>query len=337
MTKKAEIRLGYACINETLKKKSVSVNRSCIQRTREANTVKWLFNEKILPNLRDVLKICKWNEAHGIRLYRMSSDMFPHFTNPKTERYTLEKAKPILEKIGRYARRHGHRLTFHPGQFTQLGSPNEQVFEKSVADLKMHADIMEAMGLDKHSVIVLHGGGVYTRTKNYTFEQYQEYKQVALNRIKKRFPTIPKYIRNRIVFENCEKCYSVTDLLPLCQELNVPLVLDTHHHYCYERYYEPRRAITNTNYIPQPQKPLKKLIPHILATWDRRGIRPKFHISDSKNNTSYDPDDRIEPNSHHEYVNRIPKELRNIHKFGCCQLDIMVEAKAKELAVLRLM
>lgn len=339
--KHAFIRLGYACINMTLGgngrgKNRICVNRTCIKRTRLANTDDWLFAEKIRPNFVDLLRILKWNEANGIRVYRMSSDMLPHYTNPDTPSYSLDPIRPLLKEIGDYAREHRHRLTFHPGQYTQLGSPTKSVYEKSVADLIMHADIMQAMGLDRHSVIVLHGGGIYMRGNTYTRNQLLSAKRVVLDRIRARFPKLPKYVRDRIVLENCEKCYSVTDLLPLCEDLNIPLVLDTHHHACYELYYERRREITNPAYKSKPQAPLAELIPRILQTWQRRDIRPKFHLSESRNNADYDTGDRIEPNSHHDYVYTIPDELHNIHLLGCPRLDIMIEAKCKDLAVQRL-
>ena len=91
--------------------------------------------------------------------------MFPHYTNIKhieeKDRYTLDFAKKDLARIGRIAIEGGHRITMHPGQYNVVGSPHESVFIKTCVDLKMHADILDMMGLDMNSILVVHGGGTY--------------------------------------------------------------------------------------------------------------------------------------------------------------------------------
>ena len=69
-------------------------------------------------NAVDLLKLLEWNEANKIKFMRISSEMFPFASHDKWG-YGLEYAKAELEKVGEYAKEHGHRLTTHPGQFTQ--------------------------------------------------------------------------------------------------------------------------------------------------------------------------------------------------------------------------
>jgi len=300
----ANIRLGYACINETLKKQEgICVSRSCTQSTFATKGAKHAIN-LALDNLENVLRVLKWNTKNGIFLYRMSSDMFPHMTNPKFLKkdmkyvYDIENFRSICVKIGKYARRHGHRLTFHPGQFNVVGTPRADIFEKTCRELGLHADIMDMMELDKDSVMVVHGGGIYGDKKS------------TIKRWIKQFFKLPANVQKRLVIENCENSYSPLDMLKISRGTGCPVVFDTHHYDCY----------ILKNKLPHPSKFLQE----ILETWSDRGIKPKFHISQQ------DPDKRI--GAHSAYITEIPDYL-----FMDDEIDLMVEAKAKELAVLKLL
>lgn len=61
--------------------------------------------------------------------------MFPFASHPE-HGYSLEFADEELNAVGRAARESGMRLTSHPGQFTQLGSPRDVVVENAFRDLK---------------------------------------------------------------------------------------------------------------------------------------------------------------------------------------------------------
>lgn len=309
-------RLGYACINlsiqedETIPKKSRScVNRSCIAKT---------FREKgpehaiglARQNLQNVLKVLEWNEKEGIRLYRMSSDMFPHLTNPEFIQgnrnddfsYSLDHFERELKAIGEFARRHQHRLTFHPGQFNQIGAWRPEVFTKTIRDLQAHAEILDRLNCDQNSVMVIHGGGTYGN-KNETIERWVH-----------QFHQLPNQVQNRIVIENCERGYNYRDMLNLSKQIGRPVVFDTHHHDCYSRSVEP---------LPDPSS----FLPEIVDTWSRLGLRPKFHISEQA------PNKRT--GAHSDYVEIIPQYLLDLLDQGT-DLDLMIEAKAKDKAVLHL-
>ena len=86
--------------------------------------------------------------------------MFPYASH-ETYGYSLEYCAPLLAQVGALAKRYGHRLTMHPGQFTQLGSPRESVVRSSIRELEYHAEMLDRMGVDQDGVMIIHGGGVY--------------------------------------------------------------------------------------------------------------------------------------------------------------------------------
>jgi len=145
--------------------------------------------------------------------------MFP-FASHKIHGYDLVYARAELKAAGDLARKYGHRLTAHPGQFTQLASPRPDVIDASVRELEYHCQMMRYMELDKDSVMIIHMGGVYG-DKEGTLDRFRENYRTRLT----------DEMRARLVLENDEMCYSPDDLLPVCDELGIPLVLDYHHNW----------------------------------------------------------------------------------------------------------
>lgn len=307
------VRLGYACINTyiqddpgLIKRLRPSVNKSCVAKTFREKGAEYAAS-LARGNLETVLKVLEWNENQGIRLYRMSSDMFPHITNPEfldgnKYSYPLEQFDDLFKKIGKYARKYNHRLTFHPGQFNQVGAKNPKVFQNTLRDLSAHAEILDRIGCGPESVLVVHGGGTYND------------KETTIKRWVKQFEQLPKNVRNRLVIENCERQYNYKDMLKLSRLIDRPIVFDTHHHDCFSK------AITR---LPDPST----FLPKIIKTWTKHGIRPKFHISEQA------PDKKL--GAHSAFVKVIPQYLLDLIEQGQ-QIDLMIEAKAKEQAVLYL-
>lgn len=121
-----------------------------------------------------------------------SSGMFP-FASHETYGYSLAYCATLLAEVGALAEKYGHRLTAHPGQYTQLGSPREAVVRSSIRDLEYHCEMLDLMGVGPDGVIVIHGGGVYG-DKEATLARIKETIRVAL----------PKNVRDRLVLENDE-------------------------------------------------------------------------------------------------------------------------------------
>ncbi len=305
MSKNKSIQLGLCCLNITLReqKPTVFASRGMIIRTIKEKGIDEL-KSRIRQNVLDVLTMMDWNEKNGIKVFRLSSMMFPHKTNPAVDDYDYDFVKDILKQIGEKSKKYNQRLTFHPGQYNVVGTPNPKVFQKTIEDLKYHADVLDLMGLDNNSVMVVHGGGLYGNkeaTKKRWCEQYMK---------------LPENVRNRLVLENCEKCFSIQDCLDISDEINIPVVFDTHHYTCYNQLH-PDETLQPADYY----------IPLILETWARRGIKPKFHVSEQGSGRC---------GHHSDYIEVIPEYLLEIpEKYGV-HIDIMIEAKKKELAIFKL-
>lgn len=268
------------------------------------------INIRALQNVRDISKLIKWNYDHHIHCLRLSSDIFPHFTNlthiEEKDRYTLDFAKEELIKVGQLAKKLNHRLTFHPGQFNVVGTPREDVFIKTCYELKMHADIFDIMGLDYNSILVVHGGGVYGD------------KEKTIDRWISNFKLLPQNVQKRLVLENDEKNFSVIDCLRVSKEIGIPVVLDNHHYNCYKLYHPTEKFESIETYIGP-----------IIETWLKLGRRPKFHLSEQNN-------DKRHVGAHSDYIKTFPQYYLDIPKKYNTGVDIMVEAKAKESAILDL-
>ena len=304
------IQLGLCCLNTTLRtqKPTVFASRSIILRTLHEQGVDFL-KEKILQNLQDLLVMIEWNEQHGIKVFRLSSGLFPHKSNVRAQDYSLDFAQELLTQIGSLAKKYNQRLTFHPGQYNVIGSPHEKVVESTTRDLLYHAEVLDALQAPPDSVMVIHGGGTYG-DKEATKERWCE------NYLK-----MPDPIRRRLVLENCEKNFSIEDCLEISEKVHVPVVFDTHHYTCYNILHPTTSEFTNTI------KPAEEYIARILATWTRRHLKPKFHVSEQGSGKC---------GHHSDYIEEIPEYLLEIpEKYGI-EIDIMIEAKKKELAIFRL-
>lgn len=263
-----------------------------------------ILKEKIIQNLKDTLIMMDWNEQNGIKVFRLSSELFPHKSNNKAESYEYDFALDLLKEIGIKAKLYNQRITFHPGQYNVIGTPKEDVFKNTIADLSYHADLLDLMNMNENSVIVIHGGGVY---KN---------KEETIDRWCKQFYLLPENVRRRLVLENCEKNFSIEDCLKVSEMINIPVVFDTHHFECYKLLHPNEKFDEPDIYIHA-----------ILETWWRRGIKPKFHVSEQgKGRTGH----------HSDFIEIIPDYLLEIPEKFACDIDIMIEAKLKEQAIFKL-
>ena len=299
------IQLGLCCLNTQLRdqKPTVFASRKMIVRSINEKGIE-LLKHLITQNLKDIITMMQWNEDNGIKVFRLSSELFPHKSNPKVEDYSLDFAVDLLKDIGDLSRKLNQRLTFHTGQYNVIGSPNDKSFKQTIRDLKYHADVLDLMGMDQNSVMVIHGGGIYGN------------KIKTLDRWCEQFKLLPDNVQRRLVIENCEKCFSVEDCLYVSEKLNIPVVFDTHHFEC-----------DNKLHPDETLKYPEEYIQEILETWARRGIKPKFHVSEQGKG-------RI--GHHSDYVEEIPEYLLEIPSIYGVEIDIMIEAKMKEQAIFKL-
>ena len=252
-------------------------------------------------NARSLLEAVKTVRRLHIGAFRIMSPLFPRMTHPDVG-YKLDDL-PDGETISRqlcnvrsFARLHNIRLSFHPDQFVVLSSPHPVVVANSIRELEYQAWLAEAVGAD---VINLHAGGVYGD------------KVTALQRFCRVFPDLPDGVRSRLTLENDDMSYTVSDLLPVCDKITVPLVYDVHHHRC------------NPDGLS-----IEEATRLAAATWQRLGREQYCHLSSPR--SGWGGGD-VKP--HADYIN--PSDLPSCWRELNMTVDI--EAKAKELAVLRLM
>jgi len=260
-----------------------------------------------LANARDIVKMLRWNDRYGIKFLRLSSEMFP-FASHEEYGYKLAPfASKTLAEVGKVAAELGHRLTTHPGQFTQLGSPRKQVIDNALRDLAYHTELLSLLKLppqqNRDAVMILHLGGVFGD------------KAATLDRFRENYKGLSQGVKDRLVLENDDVGWSVHELLPLCEELNIPMVLDFHHN----------NIIFDAGHMREGTKDILELFPRIIATWKRKNITPKMHYSEPTPAAITGRQRR----KHNPRVATLPP----------CppDMDLMIEAKDKEQAVFELM
>jgi UV DNA damage endonuclease len=292
------MKLGYACINMSMGKK-VTTNRTMVKRTFEARGMDYV-SELALLNAKDIIRILEWNRLNGITFFRLSSALIPWGDQlDLTQLKDYKEIKRELKKAGDFAKFWGIRITSHPGPFNVLVSPNESVVLKTIADLELHGKVFDMMGLEKspYNKINIHCNGVYGD------------KISAMMRFCENFKRLSPSVRKRLTIENDDKAsmYSVKDLMFIHNIIGIPIVFDYHHHkFC-------------TGDLSE-EMALKLAV----STWPK-SITPVVHYSESK--SLHENNTKIKDQAHSDYINRIP----NTYGYD---VDIMVEAKAKELAIL---
>jgi UV DNA damage endonuclease len=232
----------------------------------------------------------------GIGAFRVNSQVLPLATHPITG-YSLEQLDPsgaiagAFEWAGALAQAYDVRLSLHPDQFVVLNSEREPVVRSAVEELELQARVAEMIGAD---VIVLHGGGAAGGVP------------AAIERLDRGLDRLSPPVRERLAFENDDRCFTPHSLLPLCQRSGVPLVYDVHHHRCLGDGLSVEEATELA-----------------FATWGDR--EPYAHISSPKCGWT-----SPNPRAHADYID--PDDFPDAWQGRTMTID--VEAKAKERAVL---
>ena len=302
-------KIGYACISMQLSyptkygnkprgTQPITTNRSMIRRTFDEKGVDYA-SELCLQNVKDLHQLIQWNIVNGYDFYRLSSDMAPWKTEYEWDDLKdIDEIKKWFHSAGTMAKTHGVRLTAHPGPFNVLVSPNEQVVENTIKDLTIHGDEFDMMGLSRtpYNKLNIHCNGVYGD------------KLSAMDRFCKNFERLPESVQTRLTVENDDKAsmYSVKDLMYIHERIGIPIVFDYHHHKFCTGDLSEREALELA-----------------ISTWPD-DIVPVVHYSEYRSKEQLD--ESIRPQAHSDYV------IDYIDTYGH-NVDIMVEAKHKELAV----
>ena len=295
------MNLGYACINMTLgsQKPKITTNRGMIKKTFLERGLNYA-GELSLKNVEDLFNILKWNNKHNIRIFRLSSDIFPWASEYGIENLpNYKEIEVILIKCGMYAQKKNIRLTAHPGPFNVLVSPRADVVDNTIIDLEIHGKMFDMLCLSRspYNKINIHCNGVYVD------------KISAMNRFCTNFTSLSDSVQKRLTVENDDKAsmYSVKDLMFIYDRIGIPIVFDYHHHKF------------NSGGLSE-----KEALEMAISTWPN-GVKPIVHYSESKR--LHESDMLIKEQAHSDYINELPNLYNN-------NVDVMVEAKAKELSIL---
>lgn len=281
---------------------------------------RWQSGPNLGVSLGYLDAIFDYLHRHNIDMYRMTSDLAPYATHPDLPQFhnQLKEFEKDLYRIGSKARRLGLRLSLHPSQFIVLNSPDVAVREKSVWDLRVQAGILDAMELDAEAVMVIHAGGSYGDIESGIDRWCQTWEQ------------LPERVRARLVLENDDTRFSAANVLRIHARTGVRLIFDIQHFWC----------------LNPEGLPLRPTFEKFLSTWPS-GQKPKMHFSSPR--TEMREVSRKDPKTGkqktvlqqpvwtgHADFNHPFEFIAFCRSMADLDFDIMLEAKAKDLALLRL-
>jgi len=297
------VRLGYVAISNVLGKKVTSSSTVTF-----ANYSKILSEEKkteklkavALSNLNDLQEILKYNIKNNIHFYRITSALIPLVTHPEVGYWGhREIFNKDFEYIGKIIKESNMRVDTHPDEFNVINSSNPKVVENTLINLMRQVEWFEDMNY-KDGKMVIHVGGATGG------------KEAAIERFINNFNSFPKVLRSRLIIENDDKTYTAKETLKLCKTLNIPMVLDVHHHNC------------NNN-----GENLEDMLGDIFNTWNNENLPPKLHFSSPR-------DGKID-RKHADFINpydfisflEVAKKINR-------DFDMMLECKEKDVALFKL-
>ncbi|MDO5779605.1 MAG: UV DNA damage repair endonuclease UvsE [Clostridium sp.] len=297
------VRLGYVAISKKLGKKVTSSSTVTFSNYNKITLPdKKLEKLKTVAasNLKDLETIIRYNIENDIHFYRITSALIPLVTHPEVGYWGhREFLKKDFEYVGKLIQNSKMRVDTHPDEFNVINSINPKVVENTKINLLRQAEWFEDFKYDLGKMVI-HVGGATNG------------KKAGLERFITNFSTFPAEVKSKIIIENDDKTYTAQETLNLCNELNLPMVLDVHHHNC------------NNN-----GEKIYELIPKIFLTWKNEKLPPKLHFSSPRNGEK----DR----KHSDFID--PKDfvafLENIKSFNT-DIDIMLECKEKDLALFKL-
>jgi UV DNA damage endonuclease len=281
---------------------------------------RWQQGPHLRVSLEYLSAIFEYLDRQEIRMYRMSSDLAPYLTHPDLPQFhgMIRECKRELRQTGEQARRLGLRLSFHPSQYVILNSPDPALVKQSMLDVAGQAEMLDRMELGPEAVVVIHTGGAYGD------------RRAGCERWVRTWERLPARARARLVLENDDLRYSASDVLWIHERTGVRLIFDYQHWWCF-----------NPEGIPW-----REALTRMLATWTG-GVRPKVHFSSPRTEmrqllrrnrrTGKNETVLMAPlaTQHGDYAN--PFEFCTfLRECNGLEFDVMVESKAKDLAVLRL-
>jgi UV DNA damage endonuclease len=280
---------------------------------------RWQSNPHLRWSIEALHGIFDFLERRGIRMYRMSPALAPYATHPDLPQFhgQVGECRDELASLGERARALGLRLSTHPGQYVVLNSEREDVQAAAIRDMELQAEVMDAMALGPEAVVVLHVGGAAGGLP------------ASLDRFERGYELLSARARDRLVVENDDRTFALGDVLELHRRTGVKVVWDILHHHCNDPAGIPDREALEL----------------ALATWPD-GVRPKIHYSTPK--TALEErrrkvGRRVERSwvlpqlrAHADMIDPIAFEQFVRETAAGLDFDVMLEAKGKDLALVRL-
>lgn len=284
------MKVGYPCINHQL---GLTTNATF----RLASYSKERLIETVTKNLENLEKILKFNVGHDLLFFRIGSQFIPFASHPVCKVDWKKHFSEKFKTIGKYIKKQSVRISMHPDQFILINALDKKILSRSIAELQYHCDLLDAMHLDSTAKVQIHVGGIY---KN---------KSAAIERFIKRYHSLPKTIKKRLVIENDDRLFSVQDCLAIHKKTKIPVIFDAFHHECLNQGEHSREALENC-----------------LSTWQKKDGLPMIDYS------SQEKAARKGKHSASLNIRRFKKFLMEMKNLN---FDIMLEIKDKEKSALR--
>lgn len=287
------MKIGYACL-------TVGVPETTLRTTRKANATNERLTGLIQNNLLAMEKMLDYNIKQGIQMYRISSDIIPFGSDLETNpldwvNLFQEDFKRLAKKIAKYK----IRVSMHPGQYTVLNSNREEVVERAIEDLRYHTKFLDALEVDQSHKIILHIGGAYGD------------KEAAKQRFVSEYQKLDTAIKKRLIIENDDRLYTITDVLDISKQTGAPVVYDNLHNTCNPS--EP--ALSDAEWIRRSKE-----------TWSAADGPMKTHYSQQRE------DARQGAHTETIYI----KPFRDYYtEVAPLDVDIMLEVKDKNLSAVK--
>ncbi len=258
-------------------------------------------------------------ERAGISMYRMTASLAPYATHPDMPQFhrQVEEAREDLAALGARARAMDLRLSTHPSQYIVLNSEDPVIRAAAVRDLELQTEMLDVMGLGPEAVVVLHVGGAAGGF------------DAAMDRWLAGWEVLSDRARERLVIENDDRTFGLAHVMALHERTGVKVVWDILHHHC-----------NDPDDIPD-----REALELALSTWPA-GVTPKIHYSTPKTameERKKKVGRRVERSwvlpqlrAHADVIDPIAFEHFARETAAGLDFDVMLEAKAKDLALVRL-
>ncbi len=286
------MRIGFACLTVGVRETAL---KSCNQKNANEDHLLYLIRH----NLEVLDRMLQYDVQHKVKMMRISSDIIPFGSSPVNQLDWTKLFEIELRKLGDYIMKNDIRVSMHPGQYTVLNSPDEGVVKRAVEDLEYHARFLDALGVPASHKIILHIGGIYGD------------KAKAKERFEKVYKTLAKSIKRRLIIENDDRLFTISDVLELGESLDIPVVYDNLHNW------------VNPSDVRVPDR---AWIDRASMTWRKEDGHPKIHYSQQAK------DKRLGAHTETIYIDEFLGFIANL---GEVKPDIMLEVKDKNLSALK--